>query len=385
MQTGKTESFVMIFVASLKYATEHYKDMGKLSYFKRPADYDGMVLFYELEKGFVNGWRYEDGKITKTIRPSAGTGSPNAPLTRGDYERVCTTTWVWVSYVVWVEDDSLPDPWDWDEELGYGTILDPVNARPLVPEWVDEYVPMEECEDVWVPDPWDDEDNGGYYPPTPPTTPPTPPTNPATPKAKKIFRNSNMTQENWELLERAIEKIQQDCMGKALYNELDALLGDKTFAIQFDLNAIDSDFDGSSIILNNFESNALLHEMFHAYQAYQEIPATYNGAVANLEVEACIAQYIYLKSLPEYTKGSKWTQGYQQGAKKAIAMFSDHYLSKNGTLKSPDVSGTAWSSFANLGSVMVNEYAKINQIITFDNNRSMEQNLKNLSNLSGGC
>ena len=167
LETGKTESFVMIFVASLKYATEHYKDMGKLSYFKRPADYDGMVLFFELEKGFVNGWRYEEGKITKTIRPSAGTGSPNAPLTRGYYDEVCEAVYTYYSY--WEE---APEPGEeriWDEELGAWE-LSAVNAWSLV----EGYDVSWQCDYEWVPEPGDDEeedqDDGGYYPPTPPPT-----------------------------------------------------------------------------------------------------------------------------------------------------------------------------------------------------------------------
>ena len=160
LETGKTESFVMIFVASLKYATEHYKDMGKLSYFKRPADYDGMVLFFELEKGFVNGWRYEEGKITKTIRPSAGTGSPNAPLTRGYYDEVCEAVYTYYSY--W---ELAPEPGEeriWDEELGAWE-LSAVNAWSLV----EGYDVSWQCDYEWVPEPGDDEeedqDDDDYY------------------------------------------------------------------------------------------------------------------------------------------------------------------------------------------------------------------------------
>lgn len=53
------------------------------------------------------------------------------------------------------------------------------------------------------------------------------------------------------------------------------------------------------------ESNHLFHEMWHAYQAYQETVDSYKNAELNLEIEAHYAQYLYLKKLPEYP-GSKW-------------------------------------------------------------------------------
>ena len=48
------------------------------------------------------------------------------------------------------------------------------------------------------------------------------------------------------------------------------------------------------------ESNHLMHEMFHAFQAYQETTNTYVNAQMNLEIETHYAQYLYVRKLPEY-------------------------------------------------------------------------------------
>ena len=44
------------------------------------------------------------------------------------------------------------------------------------------------------------------------------------------------------------------------------------------------------------ESNLLFHEMWHAYQAYQETPSSYVNSLLNLDIEAHYAQYIYIYS-----------------------------------------------------------------------------------------
>lgn len=67
-KTGRMRSFVMIFVGSYKYLSET-RTMGKNTYLYRQPDFDGMVLFYELNGTLVNGWKYTNGKITGSISP----------------------------------------------------------------------------------------------------------------------------------------------------------------------------------------------------------------------------------------------------------------------------------------------------------------------------
>ena len=67
-KTQKTSSFIMIFVGSYQYL-QKIGAMGKNSYLHRDLEYDGSVLFYDLNGTFCNGWKYENGKITATISP----------------------------------------------------------------------------------------------------------------------------------------------------------------------------------------------------------------------------------------------------------------------------------------------------------------------------
>ncbi len=72
------------------------------------------------------------------------------------------------------------------------------------------------------------------------------------------------------------------------------------------------------------ESNVFFHEMWHAYQAYQESESAYMNSLVNQEIEAHYAQYLYLRKLPEY-KGSKWENYYAKDLRMgAIKNLNDH-------------------------------------------------------------
>ena len=150
-----------------------------------------------------------------------------------------------------------------------------------------------------------DENGGGDGPPNPQPNDPVQ----VAPKATSIFRNSNMTKQNWKIIENMLDKIMLDCLGEELYKGLKSLLNGKKLTIQFKESMNGSfSFQGESagIALGmQMESNQLLHEMFHAYQAYQNTFEQYKDAMLNLEIEAHYAQYLYTSRLDEY-KGSKW-------------------------------------------------------------------------------
>lgn len=131
----------------------------------------------------------------------------------------------------------------------------------------------------------------------------------STAKAKAMFRNSNMTENNWRVIENMLDKITRDCMGQNLYNALLEKLNGQTLAIEFVEDTTSFFFNGSTskiqLNISKIESNHLFHEMWHAYQAYQETGDSYKNALLNLEIEAHYAQFLYLEKLPEYP-GSKW-------------------------------------------------------------------------------
>lgn len=155
------------------------------------------------------------------------------------------------------------------------------------------------------------------------------------PLAQKIFRNSNMTDQNWAVIEKMIEKIIDDCLGGNLYNGLKEKLDGKTLAIQFTDNSPSFYFNGETtgikLSLNYIESNHLLHEMFHAYQAYQETQNSYVNAELNLEIEAHYAQYLYLKKRPEFA-GSKWSKQYAMDNRHEEIAMLENFLLPNGLM-----------------------------------------------------
>ena len=162
---------------------------------------------------------------------------------------------------------------------------------------------------------------------------PVPP--PIAPLAKQIFKNNNMIEETWVKLETMLKKILEDCMGQSLYRELRDYLQEKRLSIIFLANSDASEFElrKSRIWLgvDGFESNRLFHEMFHAYQAYQETEESFRQSELNIEIEAHFAQYLYLCNLREYI-GSIWEQWYTSGIDKRMESVKqiERYVTNKG-------------------------------------------------------
>ena len=156
------------------------------------------------------------------------------------------------------------------------------------------------------------------------------------PKAQAIFRNSNMTEQNWNVIENMLEKIVESCMGQNLYNGLLEKMNGGTFIIQFKENA-NGAFgpigEGVGITLGmQMESNQLFHEMMHAYRSYQETTNGYNSSTLNGEFEAWYAQYLYTSSLPEY-KNSKWERRDNSDERRKVIKKLNSFIDKKGNLQ----------------------------------------------------
>jgi len=82
-KTGDTYGFKMVVVPELDYMLRKDDAIGENKYLQRAADLSGTVLFYSLQDEFVNGWKYQNGKITgqlkkyKTDQKSNGFKSSN--------------------------------------------------------------------------------------------------------------------------------------------------------------------------------------------------------------------------------------------------------------------------------------------------------------------
>lgn len=141
-KTQDTRSFFMIFVGSYKYL-QKTRNMGKNSYLYREPDFDGKVLFYELNGTFINGWKYTNGKITGSI----------APVMEENTDKPQSRAWVedcYTDYDYEIEQVCEDDYYiEYDEEYGESYVIES--------HCWDEYVqvPYEVCDEYWE----EDEDN----------------------------------------------------------------------------------------------------------------------------------------------------------------------------------------------------------------------------------
>ncbi len=334
--TNKTRSFIMVFVGSYDYLTRS-RNMGRNSYLYREPDYDGMVLYYAINGTFINGWRYSNGKLVGYISPSYNEQGESSVQTRGYYD--CH----------YVEDSTSDNDNDDDDNW-----------------WNNPYPP------------------GGAGNETNPVKP----GSNNSPKAKKIFRNSNMTEANWKVLEKMLDKILADCMGEALYNGLASFLNGQTLTIQFS-NGSDGLFSGNGstagiTLGSQMESNQLFHEMMHAYRAYQETLSSYKGSNMNGEIEAWYAQYLYTSRLPEYP-GSKWEKRDNTDPRRIAIKNLTNIVDHKGNIRSGKSVGELELEIANTVVPTFHENHYPADKYPFDYDRPGLENFMNLKKLTINC
>ncbi len=347
-KTGKLGNYVVFFIAANDYAKAHPGDVSKrFNNDGEMSDFSGLKIYTTLEGGIIRVNKYNKGQkrqgvflgsaknkeeygrglirimlmlehmeLQRGVKVGAVTryeGNDDWIYKNGDYYIDMGLGFFWdPNYEVMLRDydgDGKPD----------GVCLDEVEIEgeynPSVPE---EEPPYHEYPE---PDPKPDgdgndtgnsgknesqgDDGGGGLPGNSPNN---------APKAKAIFRNSNMTEYNWRVIEKMLDKITSDCLGEHLYKGLKEHLGGKTLTIQFVAPKEGSsfNFDGNTAgikLTTEMESNQLFHEMMHAFQAYQETESSYKASLINKELEARYVQYQYVRKLTEYP-GSKWEKQY---------------------------------------------------------------------------
>ena len=359
-ETGQKDGFIMVVFPDLSYLEKHFEHPLKdISYLNRDAAFSGFIYYHDMNGEFVNGWIYtEEGNI-HAVYPNEKEQT-DTMFRAYICTQYCQTTYYYNEWYVNGE-------YSWTQYLGYTT----------------------EC---WYSNCYETGD-GGYgdggsggggsnYGTNPSSE--TPAT--VAPKATKIFRNSNMTIENWRKLEKILEKITADCLGLGLYNGLDAVLGTGTLTIQFGNENSFSYGDGTAgITLDmSFESNRLFHEMWHVYQAYKETSSSYDQAKSNLEIEARYAQYLYLHNLPEYS-GSVWEQWYMQDPLCESIAGLKEYVNAKGQLQSGATQNGLDLYMLNGPRAILSAPDSAYESYQYDYGRSGLNNFKNLNTLSIGC
>src|ERR1700740_728563 len=59
--------YAMTIMADSSYLKGNYNKVYQNSYFKMDTSFTGAVLFNRMDGTFVNGWRYQNGKVTRQL------------------------------------------------------------------------------------------------------------------------------------------------------------------------------------------------------------------------------------------------------------------------------------------------------------------------------
>ena len=111
--------------------------------------------------------------------------------------------------------------------------------------------------------------------------------------AEDLFDTSNLSEDEKNIVGEILEEIYNDCMGRCLINSL--VSKNRKIILNFSDSTRAGFSPTKGIRLNNDHSEALFHEMFHAFQYSQLGTSSFYSAVANLEVEAYLATYFFMK------------------------------------------------------------------------------------------
>lgn len=133
LETGKTRNFIMIIVGSYEYLMKKDNKLSKNNYLYREPKFDGNILFYKPDGGFINGWKYENGKITRILTPCENENNTIPVLTRSTQ---CSLVPVPYSYY------SCPESYGTSEFGGTGTAEDPFHTvEPVIIgcRWIESY------------------------------------------------------------------------------------------------------------------------------------------------------------------------------------------------------------------------------------------------------
>ena len=369
LETGHVRSFISVFVGSYDYLKKT-KRMSRNTYLYREKDFDGKVLFFKLNGSMINGWKYRDGKIVGKIKLIDE--DTKILLTRNGYWEMECHTETYYEPVEECEEEALPY---YDEELGFWGVESVVTCETV---W--NPIQTQVCDDVWIEEPDDDDFVGEVDPDN---------GNPAevAPKAKKIFQSSELSEQDWKLLEAKFDSIMKRCMGMGLYKGLLDSLKGGTISFQFS-DKEEASYNPEKNVLKwnkNMDSNELFHELFHAYQFQTEGSlAAFDRVKMNLEIETHYAHSLYLRGTAEY-ETSDWKKGIKGGDSRILSTTNlKQFLDDKGNLL--EDTSIEWLNtyleFDVVASFRKNdEYKKY----PYDENRESLSNFSNLRNVTKDC
>lgn len=286
--TGKITTFNMVIIGSRDYLMQS-NELSNNSYLYRESQFDGMVLFFHPDGNFVNGWKYENGKITKRLSPVTDfedllPDSNSLPSTRASQD--CYTNYYTYTYLYCPSTRAYTNDWissyssgefgneneneEEDGTIGGGTIgggsIGEVEIVAPHCYWVTEDIPYIECIETGDPTGGYQEGESGNITPSTPNS-----------RSEKIFKSTDqLTEEQLKKLEDAIEEMERKmCYSKAILNYLEEK------GVMFNTVYIDPSIEGNAagkiingdinLVFNNesyITYGTFNHELVHLLQTH---------------------------------------------------------------------------------------------------------------------
>lgn len=149
---------------------------------------------------------------------------------------------------------------------------------------------------------------------------------------KETFENyEQLSDTDKQRVDTMYKQITKDCVGQALLKKLSLLSDQNKLKISFTNDKGKFVFSGSKNTLTISRvstTNEMFHELFHAYQSSKYTASDWNKRLGNLEVEAHLAQFLYIVSVKEPTKG--WSYKNKKNARLGAIANLSKFVTKIG-------------------------------------------------------
>ena len=288
---------------TLNFLLNHGEGLHTNTYLHRDSQLSGIVVFYTLYGKFMNGWRYRDGKITAALvaKTKVDIDDLNAPGTRG---------------------------WWTGQEDGGSFGLDEViiTGNHQWPPWMctQTFVPVNHVNEntsSYLMESIDGSGSGGSSVSN---------ASECAPNASQIFSNWFLSCDDWSRLEEKVNRLKENCMGRALFNQLNpwpvqpwsiGFHNQESSVINHEERRITLSRTGSDV--------DMFHELFHAIQVGDRNVAR--------EAEAWFAMFLYAKNNPNFgpENGDLWNSLLDPTHSLAITLrqLYNRYLDHRGRLR----------------------------------------------------
>ncbi|HTK20518.1 MAG TPA: hypothetical protein VL442_13420 [Mucilaginibacter sp.] len=273
----KYNAYLMMVVADSDYVRNDLSKLMHNTYRKYDNDFSGMVLYFTPKGKFLRSYVYKNGKNLEDVEKNNVSNSTQKTNAIEDTRPKSTLGCIAYYWVITYPDGS--ETWDYLYTLcegggggGGGGSTAGGGSRCIVVQSL--HRPgINSIDDPPA-------DGGGGFPD--PTTPPNCTTGPLD---SIMNPNNTLTAVQKEQIDSVLQKMMQDCLGKALYNYMRANNKTFTFIVNSTYPAPEYNPTNGSITIPNtstFNTDGAFEELFHSFQNFN-IPGgtSQYGNVAN--------------------------------------------------------------------------------------------------------